>query len=234
MLPLPASAGIPQPLLDVLSPMSPSAPTQNAYRILIIDDTVAIHDDIRKILTEPSHERLNDLEEAVLAIKPPSTDHACHFEIDSAFQGEEGIELVRQAIAARRPYALVFLDMRMPPGIDGLDAMRQLWKIDTDLQIVICTAFSDYSWNQIVATTGPTARLVILRKPFEPIEVTQLAHALTEKWRLERQARRHAGELQDMLVERTKELAESQMVFQLILEEKIQETRHHPPATPRK
>lgn len=170
---------------------------------------------------------MDELEEAVLAKKPAAHPAACHFEIDSAFQGEDGIECVRQAVADRRPYALVFLDMRMPPGMDGLQTMRQLWKLDTDLQIVICTAFSDYTWDQIVATTGPTARLVILRKPFEPIEVTQLAHTLTEKWRLEKQARYHAGELQDMLVERTKELAESQMVFQLILEEKIQEIKRH-------
>lgn len=214
--------------------MSPSTPTQNTFRILVVDDTVAIHEDIRKILCEPSDDQMTDLEEAVLEIKAPVRNVASHFEIDSAYQGEEGIELVRRAVAEGRPYALVFLDMRMPPGMDGLETMRQLWKIDTDLQIVICTAFSDYSWGQIVATTGPTARLVILRKPFEPIEVTQLAHALTEKWRLERQARRHAGELQDMLVERTKELAESQMVFQLILEEKIQEAHHHPVVRTRK
>jgi CheY-like chemotaxis protein len=209
--------------------MSTSAPEsfaqKSTYRILVIDDTVGIHEDIRKILAEPSPDTLASLEELVLAKKAAPRAPVARFEIDSAYQGEEGVECVRKSLTEGRPYALVFLDMRMPPGIDGLETMRHLWQIDTELQIIICTAFSDYTWEQITATTGPSSRLVILRKPFEPIEVTQLAHAMTEKWRLEKQARRHTGELEHIVVERTKELAESQMVFQLILEEKIQETK---------
>lgn len=216
--------------------MSTNAPVshaqQNTYRILIIDDTVGIHEDIRKILAEPAPDALESLEEAVLSKKAPARPPMARFEIDSAYQGEEGVVCVRKSLTEGRPYALVFLDMRMPPGIDGLETMHQLWQIDTELQIVICTAFSDYTWEQITATTGPSSRLVILRKPFEPIEVVQLAHAMTEKWRLEKQSRRHAGELEHIVVERTRELAESQMVFQLILEEKIQEAKRQIAAAP--
>jgi two-component system, NtrC family, sensor kinase len=206
--------------------MSTTAHAQNVYRVLIIDDTVGIHEDIRKILADPPPNKLESLEAEVLSQKAPVQAAAtARFTIDSAYQGEEGVKCVLKALGDANPYALVFLDMRMPPGIDGLETMKRLWQLDTDLQIVICTAYSDYSWEQITAASGPTARLVILRKPFEPIEVTQLAHALTEKWRLEKLARHHAGELEHMVVERTKELAESQMVFQLILDEKIEDAR---------
>lgn len=202
-----------------------TAPNKNVYRVLIIDDTVGIHEDIKKILADSEPNKLESLEAEVLSQKPKEHKDEARFNIDSAYQGEDGVKCVLKALGEANPYALVFLDMRMPPGIDGLETMKRLWQLDTDLQIVICTAFSDYSWEQIAAASGPTARLVILRKPFEPIEVRQLAHALTEKWRLEKLSRRHAGELEHMVVERTKELADSQMVFQLILEEKIQEAK---------
>lgn len=205
--------------------MSPSAPRPNVFRVLIIDDTEAIHQDIRKVLAPSALDELESLEEELLSHPAPVRASTSRFEIDSAYQGDEGVGLVNRALEDGRPYALVFLDMRMPPGMDGLETMRQLWQLDTGLQIVICTAFSDYSWDQIAATTGPTARVVILRKPFEPIEVNQLAHALTEKWRLEKEARRHAGELERRVSERTKELAESQIVFHVLLEEKIQEAK---------
>ena len=205
--------------------MSHSAPSQNSYRILVIDDTVGIHEDIRKILADHVPTGLEAFEEEVLSHKAPVKTSAVNFQIDSAYQGEEGVALVMRSLAEVKPYALVFLDMRMPPGIDGLETMKRLWQIDPELQIVICTAFSDYSWEQIHAASGATTRLVILRKPFEPIEVTQLAHALTEKWRVEKQTRRQTGDLEHMVIERTKELADSQMVFHLILEEKIQEAK---------
>jgi signal transduction histidine kinase len=79
---------------------------------------------------------------------------------------------------------MAFLDVRMPPGWDGVETAKHLWEVEPDLQIVICTAFSDYTWQDTVAALGRTDRLLILKKPFDRVEVCQLASALTEKWNL--------------------------------------------------
>ena len=125
-------------------------------RILIIDDNPAIHDDIRKILTsaEARNPVLEDAKAAVLG-ETSTVTPGTSFAIDSAFQGEQGLDMVRQAVAAGHRYALAFVDMRMPPGWDGITTITQLWKADPELQIVICTAYSDYSWQEIQQTSNP-------------------------------------------------------------------------------
>ena len=81
-----------------------------------------------------------------------------------------------------RPYALAFVDIRMPPGIDGVETTARLWKADPDLQVVLCSAYADYSWEEVARRLGINQRLLILRKPFDNIEVRQMAHALAQKW----------------------------------------------------
>jgi two-component system, NtrC family, sensor kinase len=129
--------------------------------------------------------------------------------VDSAYQGEEGISRVKEAVAAGRPYALAFVDIRMPPGIDGVETAQRLWKEDEDLQVVLCSAYSDYSWEEMTRRLGISQRLLILRKPFDNIEVRQLAHALTEKWELLRQSHRRMEDLEQAVEERTRALAEA-------------------------
>jgi signal transduction histidine kinase len=108
------------------------------------------------------------------------------FEVVSAFQGHEAVELVERATRARRPFAVAFVDASMPPGYDGVETTRRLWEIQPELQVVICTAYSETSWEDITSTLGMGHNLLILRKPFDVLEVKQLAFALSEKWLLER------------------------------------------------
>ena len=82
--------------------------------------------------------------------------------------------------------AVINILRRMPPGWDGLETIRRLWQVYPELEIVICTAYSDHSWQKIQHTLGSPDRLVILKKPFDKVEVQQLALALTEKWNLRR------------------------------------------------
>jgi signal transduction histidine kinase/DNA-binding response OmpR family regulator len=91
---------------------------------------------------------------------------------------------------------MAFVDMRMPPGWDGVETTLELWKVAPDLQIVICTAYSDYSWDDLLAKIDGSDRLVILKKPFDTIEVLQLANALTAKWNLLQDAKAHAVQLE--------------------------------------
>jgi CheY-like chemotaxis protein len=183
--------------------------TPTNRRVLIIDDNPAIHEDFRKILCPvTSADALDDDVAAIFGKKPEAT-HSTGFEVDSAFQGQEGLEKVRRAISQERPYALAFVDGRMPPGWDGVETIAKVWQISPDLQVVICTAYSDYSWDEIVKRIGNSDSLVILKKPFDNVEVLQLAHAMTRKWSLSQQARWQLGQLNRLVEERTIELQES-------------------------
>ena len=179
-------------------------------RILVIDDNHAIHEDFRKILCAgPARDSALEQAESLLfeasaKAAPAAKRHS--FEIDSAFQGQEGLEKVRQAQASGRPYAMAFVDVRMPPGWDGIETTSRIWEICPDLQIVICTAYSDYSWEEMSAKLSNSDQLVILKKPFDTVEVLQLAAALTEKWRLGQQARLKFDQLERLVQERTQVL----------------------------
>jgi two-component system NtrC family sensor kinase len=181
-------------------------------RILVVDDNPAIHTDFRKILctkTAASAEALADAAAALFGGGTPDCDKAT-FEVDSAFQGEEALKRVVGALEEGKPYAMTFLDVRMPPGWDGIETAARLWAVDPDLQVVLCTAYSDYSWDEVRARFGRSDQLLILKKPFDNIEALQLADALTEKWRLTRQARARLADLEDLVKIRTQELAQAQ------------------------
>jgi len=177
---------------------------QRNRRILIIDDNRSIHEDFRKILvTGPAQAELAALESRLFDGAPaPAT-----YDVDSAFQGEEGYEKILAAVEADRRYALVFVDMRMPPGWDGMQTIEKIWDADPEIQIVICTAFSDYSWEDLLARFGAADRLLILKKPFDTAEVCQLACALTEKWHLAKHAHLRLSQMKAMVAEQTRQLS---------------------------
>lgn len=131
------------------------------------------------------------------------------FELVSALQGEEALQLVQQSVEANRPFAMAFVDVRMPPGWDGIETLERIWEVDPAIQAVVCTAFSDYSWNDMIDRFGSTDRLLILRKPFDNMEVRQLACALTRKWQLERDSKTQMQHLSEVVAERTREITEA-------------------------
>jgi CheY-like chemotaxis protein len=179
-------------------------------RILIVDDNPALHEDYRKVLCpeRKSSARLSDLEKLVLGSQTKDTGNSdISFEVDSAHQGKDGLELVKKALSLGRPYSMAFVDMRMEPGWNGIETIRQLWLVSPDLQIVLCSAYSDYSWSEIVQTLGATDNLVILRKPFDNIEVLQLALALCKKWESAREVQSHLARLGTEVVVRTNQAA---------------------------
>jgi diguanylate cyclase (GGDEF)-like protein len=178
-------------------------------RILIIDDNASIHADFRKVLgaqAEHSAQAALDVLEANLFGGDAPVSARPSFEIDSAHQGKEGVEMVYQAHSAGRPYAMAFVDMRMPPGWDGLKTIERLWATDPEVQIVICSAHTDYDWTEVVQRLGHSDTLLVLRKPAEPIEVMQCATALCRKWENNRLLRGHVLRLEDLVTTRTRGL----------------------------
>jgi two-component system, NtrC family, sensor kinase len=185
---------------------------QACHRILVVDDNPSIHRDFHRILTRARSGagELDSMEshlfgDPVVVSRMPGVS----FELDFASEGEEGVRCVRDAVSAGRPYALAFVDVRMPPGLDGVETTLRMWRESSDLQVVLCSAYSDYSWDELVRKLATSERLLILRKPFDTIEVRQMAHALCEKWELLRASQERMQGLSLAVEERTRALAEA-------------------------
>lgn len=148
-------------------------------RILVVDDSPAVHEEVRQAL-EPC-----DLDGASFS----------HFTVDAALQGAEALARVSAALAERRPYAVALVDARMPPGWDGLETIRRITQEDPELQLILCTAFADASWPDVVGEVAPSDGLLVLRKPFDPVEVRQAIHVLAGKWMLARELHLRLGQL---------------------------------------
>ncbi len=169
------------------------------HRVLIVDDNRSIHDDVKKILKPVLANHLATVEAELFGSDEPveqaeSTEP--EFEVESAFQGQEALELVTQAVRNGRPFSVAFVDVRMPPGWDGVETVQRLWQVEPSLEVVICTAYSDYSWQEMVARLGHTDRFLILKKPFHGIEVRQLAMTLSAKAAFRAARERQLVELQ--------------------------------------
>ncbi|NBF02963.1 hybrid sensor histidine kinase/response regulator [Pseudomonas sp. Fl5BN2] len=191
-------------------------------RILLIDDTPSIHEDFRKILTPPPQDdsTLDDLEAQLFGASTKPQQPA--FELDSAYGGEEGLGLVCQALEQQRPYALAFVDMRMPLGWDGAQTIERLWQADPRLQVVVCTAYSDYSWEDLLERLQGHNRLLILKKPFDNIEVQQMASTLTSKWEMTARALLQMHHLEQLVEQRTEDLKHTGAALQQEIDERKQ------------
>lgn len=191
-----------------------------AIRVLVIDDQESIHEDFRKIVRADRDDSVISREAAVLfGDSPVSEEPTEKFEIDSAHQGEEGLAKVEQALYENRPYPLAFVDVRMPPGWDGVETIQRIWQVDPEILIVLCTAYSDHTWEEIVARLGRTDHLLILKKPFDNIEVRQLVLALTKRWYLARQADMARNALEQRVAERTREVEARSKALEAATEE---------------
>ncbi|MEX2463562.1 MAG: response regulator [Balneolaceae bacterium] len=186
-----------------------------SYRVLLVDDNESIHDDIQEILT--THQKSRDadilyLEQELFGGSISDIDHAnvlteAEYRIDHAYQGEEAIRMVHEAEEEVDPYAVIFMDVRMPPGIDGIETIKLIWKDYPYIEMVICTAYSDYSWDKIVRNLGITDKLLFMKKPFDATALKQMALSLTTKWELRQESIAYTEKLENEVEERTSELS---------------------------
>ena len=178
----------------------------NSYfnnRILICDDNEDIHKDFLKILgSVPKKENeleINSIEEALFGDEPEFQnvkETEISFRIDSAFQGKQALEMAEKAYADDDPYAVIFMDVRMPPGWDGVVTVERIWAKLPFTEVVIVTAYSDYTWDDMIEKLGVNDKLLFIKKPFDTLTVKQLALNLTNKWSLANQARKHIEDLE--------------------------------------
>ncbi|HVE54021.1 MAG TPA: ATP-binding protein, partial [Ramlibacter sp.] len=174
-------------------------------RILVVDDMPSMHQDFRRSLQAGSApDALRAMEDELFG--EPVARAPESFEIDSAYQGQEALAMAEAAVREGRPYAVAFIDMRMPPGWDGVETIERVWAADPHLQVVICTAYSDHPWETVLQRLDVQDRLLIVKKPFDMIEVAQLARTLTAKWDMARRLALQVAELEETVRERTSEL----------------------------
>ncbi len=178
-----------------------------SHRIIIIDDNKNIHTDFMMILgPRRDTSELESLGEEFFGTRMKSTSVHNEYDLDFTFQGQEGVEKIRQASGEGRPFSVAFVDMRMPPGWDGVETVEHIWEVDPHVQVVICTAYSDYSWEEMITRLGRSDQLLILKKPFDSVEVAQLACALSQKYYLAKRALLKTNELEQAVAERTREV----------------------------
>lgn len=182
-------------------------------RILIVDDNESIHEDFRKVLIaekSEDHEALDELESELFGADEvetvPCQEERVVYQVDSAHQGQEALEMVERAAAEGRPYAMCFMDVRMPPGWDGIETISHIWIKHPYTEMVLCTAYSDYTWDDIIEKLGCTDKLLFLRKPFDAVAVQQMALSLIKKWNLGNQARYYVQNLEHEVEQRTLQL----------------------------
>lgn len=189
-------------------------------KILVIDDNLAIHDDFKKILLpreqkdSASAQKLNDIKNSLFQEESLANLKLPRYKLDFASQGQEALALVKNE--NDNPYAVAFVDIRMPPGWDGVETIQQIWRVDPDIQMVICTAYSDYSWDETIKKLGESENLLILKKPFDVIEVRQLAYSLSRKWKIQSQLDVHMTGLENLVTKRTAALETSLALLESI------------------
>ena len=200
--------------------------TEMNRRILIVDDNPSIHEDFIKILPTSGKENqeLNVLLSEILGDDDSEDSAEIHpddlcYELDHAYQGEEAYDKVKEAEAKNEPYAVLFVDVRMPPGWDGIETIRRIWQDFPNNEIVICSAYSDYAWEDILKKLGTSDQLQFLRKPFDVVSIKQMALALSKKWNLAKQSRDYTDDLEREVAARTKSLEEKIHELETAMEE---------------
>ena len=155
-------------------------------RVLIVDDLKEIHDDFTDMLNPGlAKQSTDDLAAAFVAEEKPF--FLPDFELMHAMSGEEACQIIAAGKQANRPIAVAYIDIRMPPGIDGIETIRRMRKIDRDIEIVIMTAYTDKSLPEIIEDMELLHKVIYIRKPFAHEEIQQITLSLVGKWNVEQE-----------------------------------------------
>jgi diguanylate cyclase (GGDEF)-like protein len=179
-------------------------------KIIICDDDSGIIQTYRRVFdtapVEKNADALSDLAEELFGSGRADTAEqtsVSQFDVTYVQQGLNAVNEVEAALKSNDPFRVAFIDVRMPPGIDGKETARRIRALDPNINIVIVTAFSDHSATDISAVAGPADKIFYICKPFSPEEVLQMARALCQRWD-------HDTKQIQLLREKISQLAESE------------------------
>ena len=154
--------------------------------VLIVDDQHEIHDDFEEML-KPSFAQSSADDLAASFMREKEEVWLPEFELLHVSNGEEALSIIQAGKESGRPIAVAYIDIRMPPGIDGIETIRRIRKIDRDIEIVIMTAYTDKALPEILHDMELLHKLLYIRKPFAHEEIQQITLSLVEKWNIERE-----------------------------------------------
>jgi response regulator RpfG family c-di-GMP phosphodiesterase len=210
-------------------------PLPDRVRILAVDDEPAILTLYQRVLSPPNRASGTQVKMEALAARlfdePADQSSAVSFEVTLCRQGDEAVEAVRKAVEKDERYAVAFIDVRMPPGPDGIRTAETIRSLDSDIQIVIVTAYADVDAQEIASRVRPVDKLLYVQKPFHAQEIRQFGWTLGMKWHVERQLRKMNVNLEAEVEMRTAQIAETRdvAVFALakLAESRDPETGEH-------
>ncbi len=165
------------------------------YRVLVVDDQEEIHNDFEEMLSSGSTGRATD-DLASTFVPDTGKQFLPQFELAHAVSGDEALEMVKAGRKSKRPFAMAYVDVRMPPGADGIETVRRIRKFEPDMEIVIMTAYSDRTLPEIVDDMEFLHKLLFIRKPFSREEIQQITASLTGKWNIEQDLARNRRDLE--------------------------------------
>ena len=171
----------------------PAVAADAKARVLIVDDESDIHDDFEDMLSAKGRTASDDLASAF--VTEERSDLRLDFELLHAMGGDEAVSMITSERHRQRPISVAYVDIRMPPGMDGVETVRRIRTIDREIEIVIMTAYTDKPLPEIVHDMELLHKLLYIRKPFAREEVQQITLALAEKWRVEQEVARRRREL---------------------------------------
>ncbi|MEM7222269.1 MAG: ATP-binding protein [Pseudomonadota bacterium] len=188
---------------------NPSRTEGLPLRVLAVDDEPNILEEFRQVLcpaSRPASDDLDALRVELFEDKSPAPPGR-FVELCLCAQGEPAVQAVAKALAQERPFQVAFLDVRMPPGQDGVETARQIRALDPNVQIVMVTAYSDSDPAEIARKVPPADKLFYIQKPLHALELQQLVAALGSKWHSERDLERLRAQLEQKVARRTAQLS---------------------------
>lgn len=193
-------------------------------RILAVDDEQDTLDLFKEVLcgdmgSEDEKDELEALEERIFGTKTILGTRPC-FDVVLCRQGEDAVDAVRAAVEADEPFGVAFIDVRMPPGRDGVWAAEAIRSLDSRIEIVMVTAYSDVDPREIARRVPPVEKLLYIQKPFHPQEILQFSASLGRKWQVEREFLSLRRQLEERVKERTAALMESKRLLEVHIQER--------------
>jgi signal transduction histidine kinase len=190
-------------------------PREPAFRILVADDEPQMRESYKTVLRDFGDRdggaaAIDSLESELYGDGDAAPKGVERIELTVCTQGEHAIEEAKRAISEGRPYSVAFLDVRMPPGLNGVQAAESIRALDPDMHIVIVTGYSDVGPREITSHVWPPEKLFYVVKPFQPLELQQLTAALTRKWSAERKLLEAHRQLQEQFSDLEAALAQAQ------------------------
>ncbi|HZJ55789.1 MAG TPA: hypothetical protein VFD38_16730 [Myxococcaceae bacterium] len=113
--------------------------------------------------------------------EPSPPPEAAPFEVWFAYRGTDGLDEIRRLRRIGAYPAVVMIDLGDDPD-DALEIAGRLLVDDPRLQVVLVSPNADEVWDVAAEALGHRDQVVVLKRPFDGVEVRELAHVLVQRW----------------------------------------------------